>query len=82
MPAIPLTPGKVDRKPIAGAEHGDYWGQESGKPGDRSEKAKRLSAEAIFKFFRFDGLGARTLSERPLTTSRPDVPSRRIADRN
>jgi len=72
---IPLTPGKVDRVHIKRAGHSHYWGHESGDPSD-------LSATAIFKFFRFDGLGARTLSERPLTTSRPDLPSRRIADRN
>jgi hypothetical protein len=70
---IPVTPGKVDRDHIPGAGHGDYWGHESGLPTE-------LSAKSIFEFFRFDGIGSRTLSERPLPPSRPEPPSRKVAD--
>ncbi len=72
---IPLTPGKVDRDHIPGAAHGDYWGQER-------DHSTNTSAKSIADFFRFDGTGTRTLSERPLPSRRPSPPSRPVADRN
>jgi hypothetical protein len=56
---IPLHPGVVDREEISGADHGDYWGKNPGKPSDQS-------ADTIANFFQFDGLTARSLSSRPL----------------
>lgn len=70
---IPITPGKVDRDHIPGAGHGDYWGQATGLPPE-------LSAQSIFEFFRFDGVGYRTLNERPLAPRRPMPPNRRVAE--
>lgn len=68
---IPLHPGVVDREEIAEANHGDYWGKNSGTPSD-------VSAAAITNFFQFDGLtAARNLPERPAPPYQ-SLPTRRV----
>jgi pimeloyl-ACP methyl ester carboxylesterase len=70
---IPMTPGKVERELIAGADHSDYWGAKDDGPSAIS--ADRLS--------RFLGIrpGFRTIGEIPPPPERPIPQSIQVAPR-
>jgi pimeloyl-ACP methyl ester carboxylesterase len=69
---MPVTPGKLDRQQVEGADHGDYWGHNSNTPTDKS-------ARAMFDFFRFEELVDRRLGARSVASNRASPGARQVA---
>ena len=71
----PLSPGKIARTHIVGAQHGDYWGV----PANISHQGAAHQVKEELASFLGIGKDFRTFAEAPIPSSRPDIVKREIA---